>query len=91
MAVFGAPLAHGDDPQRAVLAGLGMQAAMAEINGPLQAQHGVTFELRVGINNILDKDPPLATSEITAGGANNTYEIYDTLGRQLFVSFTAKF
>jgi outer membrane receptor protein involved in Fe transport len=48
-------------------------------------------ELRIGINNILDKDPPLATSEITAGGANNTYEIYDTLGRQLFVSFTAKF
>ena len=27
----------------------------------------------------------LATSEITAGGANNTHEIYDTLGRQLFV------
>jgi outer membrane receptor protein involved in Fe transport len=48
-------------------------------------------ELRIGINNILDTDPPLATSEITAGGANNTYEIYDTLGRQLFVSFTAKF
>jgi outer membrane receptor protein involved in Fe transport len=48
-------------------------------------------ELRVGINNILDKDPPLVTSEITASGANNTYEIYDTLGRQLFVAFTAKF
>jgi hypothetical protein len=30
-------------------------------------------------------------SEITAGGANNTYETCDTLGRQLFVAFTAKF
>lgn len=48
-------------------------------------------ELRVGINNVFDKDPPLVTSEITASGANNTYEIYDTLGRQLFVAFTAKF
>ena len=44
-----------------------------------------------GINNIFDKDPPLATSEITAGGANNTHEIYDTPGRPLFVWFTAKF
>lgn len=43
------------------------------------------------VNNILDKDPPIVTSEITAGGANNTYETYDTLGRQLFLALTAKF
>jgi iron complex outermembrane recepter protein len=49
------------------------------------------IEIRAGINNVLDKDPPLVTSEITSGGANNTYETYDTLGRQLFVAFTAKF
>jgi outer membrane receptor for ferrienterochelin and colicin len=49
------------------------------------------LELRAGINNVLDKDPPLATAEITASGANNTYETYDTLGRQLFVAFTASF
>jgi len=49
------------------------------------------IELRGGINNLFDKDPPLATSEVTAGGANNTFETYDTLGRQLFVGFTAKF
>ena len=29
--------------------------------------------------------------EITAGGANNTFETYDTLGRQVFAAFTAKF
>ena len=47
--------------------------------------------IRAGVNNVLDKDPPLITSEITSSGANNTYETYDTLGRQLFVAFTAKF
>ena len=34
MAVFGAPVAHEDDPERAVRAGLAMQAAMEEINEP---------------------------------------------------------
>lgn len=54
-----------------------------------QAYKGL--DIRAGINNMFDKDPPIVTSEITAGGANNTYETYDTLGRQLFVAFTAKF
>jgi iron complex outermembrane receptor protein len=49
------------------------------------------LELRAGVNNLLDKDPPLATFEITSGGAANTYSTYDNLGRQLFVAFTAKF
>ena len=47
--------------------------------------------VRGGINNILDKDPPLATFEITSGGAANTYSTYDSLGRQLYLAFTAKF
>jgi adenylate cyclase len=50
MAIFGAPIAHGDDAERAVRAGLGMQAAMSEVNEPLAAQHGVSFQLCVGIN-----------------------------------------
>ena len=49
------------------------------------------LELRAGVSNILDKDPPLITSEIVAGGANNTFETYDTLGRQVFAAFTARF
>lgn len=50
-----------------------------------------TIEVRAGINNLLDKDPPLATFEITAGGAANTYSTYDAFGRQLFLAVTAKF
>src|SRR4051794_14492910 len=42
MAVFGAPVAHEDDAERAVRAALAMQEAMAEIDPELQ--------LRVGIN-----------------------------------------
>ena len=35
MALFGAPVAHEDDAERAVRAGLGMQDAMAEVNDGL--------------------------------------------------------
>ncbi|MDQ2676308.1 MAG: zinc ribbon domain-containing protein, partial [Actinomycetota bacterium] len=48
MAVFGAPVAHEDDPERAVRAGLAMQSAMDEINEQID---GVDFALRVGINS----------------------------------------
>jgi iron complex outermembrane recepter protein len=51
------------------------------------------LELRAGVNNLLDKDPPLVPSgDITANaGASNSWGAYDLLGRQLFVAFTAKF
>ncbi|MBA3300426.1 MAG: AAA family ATPase, partial [Thermoleophilaceae bacterium] len=50
MAVFGAPVAHEDDAERAVRAALGMQEAMAEINAGASQRHGVGFALRVGVN-----------------------------------------
>jgi outer membrane receptor protein involved in Fe transport len=51
------------------------------------------LELRAGVNNVLDKDPPLIPSgDITGNaGASNSWGAYDLLGRQLFVAFTAKF
>ena len=49
------------------------------------------LQIRAGANNILDKDPPVINTDIVAGGAANTYSIYDMFGRQLFVAFTAKF
>jgi outer membrane receptor protein involved in Fe transport len=52
------------------------------------------LNLRVGANNIFDKDPPLAGSQaIPAGfGNGNTYpQVYDALGRYLFAGFTVDF
>jgi len=50
-----------------------------------------SLQLRGGVNNVLDKDPPIVTNEIISGGSANTYSVYDILGRQLFVAVTAKF
>jgi outer membrane receptor protein involved in Fe transport len=51
------------------------------------------LELRAGVTNLLDKDPPLIPSGDISGnsGPANSYPTYDYLGRQLFVAFTAKF
>src|ERR687892_2692370 len=61
MAIFGAPVAHEDDAERAVRAGIGMQAAMAEVNEALPS--GVHFDLRVGVN----------TGEVLAGAVGESY------------------
>ena len=63
MAIFGAPVAHEDDAERAVRAGLGMQAAMDEINDGLPS--GVHFDLRVGVN----------TGEVLAGAVGASYTV----------------
>src|SRR3954471_17483971 len=63
MALFGAPLAHEDDEERAVRAALGMQAAMAEVNERLP--ESVSFALRVGLN----------TGEVLAGAMGDDYTV----------------
>jgi adenylate cyclase len=50
MATFGAPLAHDDDPRRAVLAALDMQSALSRLNARLRRQIGCELEMRIGIN-----------------------------------------
>ncbi|HET7142617.1 MAG TPA: adenylate/guanylate cyclase domain-containing protein, partial [Anaerolineales bacterium] len=50
LAFFGAPIAHEDDPQRAVLAGLEIQEGIKEYAKKIRNQHGLEFGLRVGIN-----------------------------------------
>jgi len=47
--------------------------------------------LRAGVNNIFDKDPPMIENEIVGGALPNSYPAYDFLGRQMFVSLTARF
>ena len=65
MAIFGAPVAHEDDAERAVRAALGMQDAMTDINTGLDETHGVTFALRVGVN----------TGEVLAGALGRDYTV----------------
>ena len=65
MGVFGAPIAHEDDPERAVRAGLAMQAAMAEINERIASDVGANFALRVGINS----------GEVLAGRVGDGYTV----------------
>ncbi len=50
--------------------------------------------LRAGVNNVLDKDPPVIdtiTYPLTAAAGNTYPALYDPLGRTIFVSLTAKF
>src|SRR6266704_2254184 len=62
MAVFGAPIAHEDDPDRAIRAALDMQAALARFNQRRQAQdpEATRLQMRIGIN----------TGDVAAPGAN---------------------
>src|SRR5256712_7517118 len=57
MAVFGAPLSHEDDAERAIRAALAMQRSIQTLNDDLERQHGVRLSLRIGIN----------TGEVVAG------------------------
>ncbi len=65
MAIFGAPIAHEDDPERAVRAAVAMQVAMGELNERLLSDYGIEFELCVGIN----------TGEVLAGTVGEDYTV----------------
>jgi len=47
MAVFGAPVAHGDDPERAVRAALAVRSAVAEMN---KTDPGLDLQVRLAVN-----------------------------------------
>src|SRR5215471_1037848 len=47
---FGYPQAHEDDPQRAVRTGLGILAAMGDLNTRLKRERGLQLAIRIGIH-----------------------------------------
>jgi outer membrane receptor protein involved in Fe transport len=50
------------------------------------------YTVRLGINNVLDDDPPLSGQVGSGAGNGNTYpQVYDALGRYVFMSVSAKF
>ena len=50
LAFFGAPLAHEDDPQRAILAGLDIVSSLQPFREQVRKTYGLEFDVRVGIN-----------------------------------------
>jgi class 3 adenylate cyclase/tetratricopeptide (TPR) repeat protein len=51
MALFGAPLAHEDHAARACYAALAMQEAMRRYSEEVRRTHGMTVQMRVGLNS----------------------------------------
>ena len=49
-ALFGAPIAHEDHPQRALYAALRMQEEMRGYGDQVRLKHGIPLQMRVGIN-----------------------------------------
>jgi class 3 adenylate cyclase len=47
VALFGAPVAHEDDPERAIRAALSIREAIAELN---QANRDLDLHVRIGVN-----------------------------------------
>src|SRR6185436_374608 len=50
MAAFGVPLAHEDDPSRALRAALRMRRRLGQLNVELERRFGVELEMRMGVN-----------------------------------------
>ncbi len=69
---FGYPVAHEDDPQRAIRAGLGILEGLAELNGQLEVRFGISLRGRIGVH----------TGLVVAGemGAGDTREEYAIVG-----------
>ena len=47
--------------------------------------------LRVGINNLFDKDPPVIGSDDAPANGNTFPQVYDSLGRYIFGTVVARF
>ena len=50
-----------------------------------------TAAFRIGVNNVLDNDPPLTASAGTTGNGNTYPQTYDAMGRYVFMSVTLDF
>ncbi|NRF71966.1 AAA family ATPase [Aquincola sp. S2] len=69
MAVFGAPVAHEDDPVRALAAALAMQQGMAELAARWAARLGRSVQLHIGVHT-----GPVVAGHLGAG-AGSAYAV----------------
>jgi iron complex outermembrane recepter protein len=69
--------------------------AVSYLDMSVSWRQGEHLTLVGGINNVMDKDPPLLSHGVIfndfGGGNVNIYTAYDTLGREFFLTLTAKF
>jgi class 3 adenylate cyclase len=73
MAAFGVPVAHEDDPRRAIRAALRMRERLASVNVDLEARFGVTLAIRTGVNTgevLAAVDPPPGDPMVTGDAVN---------------------
>ncbi|MDO8418719.1 MAG: TonB-dependent receptor, partial [Rubrivivax sp.] len=59
----------------------------------ISAKYDITknLALRLAVNNLFDKDPPVANTGAPYGNGNTFPVVYDALGRKIALSLTAKF
>src|SRR5262245_38551495 len=71
MALFGAPVAHENDPELAVRAALEMQAVVQPLRERIRQRHGFDFQMRIGIS----------TGQVIVGAVgNDAHAEYTVLG-----------
>lgn len=79
-----------------------LNGVVREVDRTLAAQNYLDFSasynlsknlvLSGGINNILDRDPPVTAQAGSVLGNGNTYpQVYDAMGRRIFLGLSAKF
>jgi outer membrane receptor protein involved in Fe transport len=58
----------------------------------MTARIGDHYAFRIGVNNIFDREPPIATHLPGVVGSGNTYpQVYDAMGRYIFAGVTLDF
>jgi uncharacterized protein (TIGR00290 family) len=86
MAVFGAPVAHEDDAERAVRAGLAVLEAIGELN---EADPGLSLQVWVGINTgeavvaVAEPRPPVTFALSWSGGKDSALALWTLRREQL--------
>lgn len=78
LALFGAPIAHEDHPQRALYAALRMQQAIRQHGDRIRLEKGISLQIRVGIH----------TGEVVVRSirTDNLHTDYDPVGNTIHIA-----